>query len=258
MGRVKKELSGERFGSLVVLSFAEIRSGAYWVCRCDCGSLKEVRAAHLISGEISSCGCKRKQYEDISGKVYARLIVISESHYKKEEHFWNCQCICGKQIVVAGNSLRSGNTTSCGCYQSELVIKRCTKHGLCAGMRQKKYSSEYEKYLRQRPEYILRKNVSCQIRKGLKNNGFSKNKRSAWQKLPYTSEELKNHLESLFESWMTWGNYGSCWHIDHIIPQSSFPYKSMDDVSFQQCWALSNLRPLKAIDNLKKSNKCYL
>jgi hypothetical protein len=256
MGRVKKELTGQKFGKLLVISFVEVRSGAYWLCSCDCGSLKEVRSSHLISGEISSCGCNKKKYENLSGNQFGRLNVISESHYKNREHFWKCVCSCGKKIVVGGNWLRSGNTKSCGCYQAELTTKRSTKHGLCVNKRKRKYIPEYEKYLRQRPEYVLRKNISCQIRKGLKNNGSGKNKRSVWNFLPYTSEELKIHLESLMEPWMTWNNYGSCWHIDHIEPQSNFSYISMDDIDFQLCWSLSNLRPLKAIDNLKKSNKC--
>ena len=53
---------------------------------------------------------------------------------------------------------------------------------------------------------------------------------------------------------MSWDNYGE-WHIDHILPDSSFYYVSTEDDEFKKCWALSNLQPLWAIDNLKKSNK---
>jgi 5-methylcytosine-specific restriction endonuclease McrA len=79
--------------------------------------------------------------------------------------------------------------------------------------------------------------------------------------LPYTIQELKEHLEKQFESWMTWENHGcldptrDTWQIDHIIPHSSFHYETMDCEEFKKCWALENLRPLKAIDNLKKGNK---
>ena len=54
---------------------------------------------------------------------------------------------------------------------------------------------------------------------------------------------------------MSWENYGSYWHIDHIKPDSRFIYESVEDIEFKKCWALSNLQPLKAEDNLKKSNK---
>jgi 5-methylcytosine-specific restriction endonuclease McrA len=72
--------------------------------------------------------------------------------------------------------------------------------------------------------------------------------------MPYTPEQLKEHLESQFEDWMTWDNYGE-WHVDHIHPQSLLPYDSMDHPNFQKCWALENLQPLEARENIIKSNK---
>lgn len=52
---------------------------------------------------------------------------------------------------------------------------------------------------------------------------------------------------------MTWDNYGS-WHLDHVVPNASFNYASMDDQEFLSCWALSNLRPLWSEENLSKSD----
>ena len=46
--------------------------------------------------------------------------------------------------------------------------------------------------------------------------------------------------------------------IDHIRPDSSFDYKSVEDKEFQKCWALGNLRPLDAIKNIKKSSKIII
>ena len=40
------------------------------------------------------------------------------------------------------------------------------------------------------------------------------------------------------------------WNIDHIKPHSEFHYESMEDDSFKECWALSNLRPLSAKQNI--------
>jgi hypothetical protein len=40
------------------------------------------------------------------------------------------------------------------------------------------------------------------------------------------------------------------WQIDHIIPQSDLPYYSMEDENFKKCWALENLRPLSAKQNV--------
>lgn len=70
----------------------------------------------------------------------------------------------------------------------------------------------------------------------------------------YDVKELVKHIESKFESWMSWENYGK-WVIDHRFPKSYFNYKSTEDIGFKKCWALENLQPLEKIENIKKGNK---
>lgn len=113
------------------------------------------------------------------------------------------------------------------------------------------------KRLQRDPNFKLRRRVSSIIQLRLKNRSSSKNGRSTFDFLPYTLGELKQHLENQFQPDMTWQNYGQ-WHIDHIKPDSSFSYTSVEDKEFQECWALKNLQPLWAKDNLKKSNKIYV
>lgn len=80
-------------------------------------------------------------------------------------------------------------------------------------------------------------------------------KRRGWESLVgYTLEDLRCHLERLFLPGMTWQNMGH-WHIDHVRPVSSFNITNCDDLAFRECWSLSNLQPLWAVDNLKKYNK---
>lgn len=67
----------------------------------------------------------------------------------------------------------------------------------------------------------------------------------------YTLSDLMKHLERQFLPGMTWENM-SLWHIDHILPLASFSFESADSSEFRAAWALSNLRPLWAGDNLKK------
>jgi hypothetical protein len=77
----------------------------------------------------------------------------------------------------------------------------------------------------------------------------------SWRDLvPYSLSELMAHLERQFLPGMTWENCGR-WHIDHKIPRKFFQAQSADDPAFQQVWALSNLQPLWAIDNIRKSAK---
>jgi hypothetical protein len=113
------------------------------------------------------------------------------------------------------------------------------------------------------PVFKIRCSVSKTIWRMLKIQNSSKGRKSSLQYLSYTIDELKAHLESLFEPWMTWENWGIYnakswddndpttwkWNIDHIIPQSDLPYTTMTDENFQKCWDLSNLRPLSAKQN---------
>lgn len=62
---------------------------------------------------------------------------------------------------------------------------------------------------------------------------------------------LKEHLESQFKPGMSWENYGD-WHVDHIRPCSSFDLTKNEEQ--QKCFHYSNLQPLWAHENLKKSN----
>lgn len=81
-----------------------------------------------------------------------------------------------------------------------------------------------------------------------------KQARSTESLIGYTFKELRSHLEKQFLRGMTWDNYGE-WHVDHIIPLSTFHIQSHDDPNLKAAWAMSNLRPLWATDNLKKSAK---
>jgi hypothetical protein len=110
----------------------------------------------------------------------------------------------------------------------------------------------------------VRNAVYCAIlRADSKKNG------SILKYLPYSIDDLKAHLESLFEPWMSWDNWGVydsetwddndpttwTWQIDHIIPQSALIYDSMEHPNFQKCWALDNLRPYSAKDNIIECNR---
>ena len=60
--RKKLDLTGRRFGKLVVLGPAEHISGhTAWLCQCDCGNQVMVRTDRLCSGHTASCGCSNGQ-----------------------------------------------------------------------------------------------------------------------------------------------------------------------------------------------------
>lgn len=93
--------------------------------------------------------------------------------------------------------------------------------------RLKEYKTEYER-LRKQSDLIYK--LSCNIRNliriSLKNKGYSK-KSKTYEIIGVTFEEFKTHIESQWEGWMNWDNYGRYnseenygWDLDHIIPLS--------------------------------------
>jgi hypothetical protein len=94
-------------------------------------------------------------------------------------------------------------------------------------------------------------NIRCGIARSLKG---CKGRRHWEDLVGYNIDSLKTHLERHFLSGMTWDNMGE-WHIDHKIPITAFNFEKPEDIDFKRCWALKNLRPMWAADNIRKSNK---
>ena len=51
------DLTGQRFGRVVVLHYIPKSNPTSWICRCDCGKKKAIRGDGLRSGSTHSCGC---------------------------------------------------------------------------------------------------------------------------------------------------------------------------------------------------------
>ena len=82
-------------------------------------------------------------------------------------------------------------------------------------------------------------------------------KSNIWTHFNFTIDEFRERFEFLFNKGMKWENIG-LWHIDHIKPKASFNQEQLTDSTsedFKKCWALENLQPLWARDNLKKGSK---
>ena len=63
MGQLLKELSGPRFGHLLVNRYLfTARNGSKWECLCDCGELTVVSGPDLRNGHTRSCGHLRKTH----------------------------------------------------------------------------------------------------------------------------------------------------------------------------------------------------
>lgn len=101
----------------------------YWICKCDCGTIKSIISCDLKSGKTKSCGCFQKEQTskakkiNLFGKKFGKLTVIKEVPSIREKSgqirtAWLCKCECGNEVIVKTINLQSGDTKSCGCIYS--------------------------------------------------------------------------------------------------------------------------------------------
>src|SRR5688572_1637668 len=183
---------------------------------------------HTKSGRQSSCKiCKKYQNEELSRK-YAR----QETREIKE-----------KKV--------------CGCCKNEKKVLEFTKNisrrdgfgNLC-----KKCQNEYIKTRRRNdPEFKLLTNLRVRLYDALKGKSKSQTTR---QLIGVDFETFSKWIEFQFEEGMVLQNYGSAWHIDHVLPISSF--NLLDEEELHKAMNWKNLRPLPPVKNIKKSNKIDL
>lgn len=89
--------------------------------------LFEARIGNISSGNTTSCGCQQKEkvhqirFNDLTGQIFGKLTVLGDSgeRDKNGNVYWTCQCSCENHTIikVIGQSLKTGNTKSCGCIK---------------------------------------------------------------------------------------------------------------------------------------------
>ncbi len=64
---------------------------------------------------------------DLSGQTFGRWHVSDEVRPGQGGPYWKCRCVCGTIKFVVGRTLVSGESTSCGCFRSEVFKRRVRK-----------------------------------------------------------------------------------------------------------------------------------
>lgn len=154
------DLKGQRFGRLIVIERHGVGGGkskySTWLCKCDCGNLVVRTSKNLRAGYNSGCDLCRRTREDLTGKRFGMLTVISKSCNRNKNVYWNCQCDCGNAIEVKTAELNRGTTISCGCYSKKRFVEENTKHNksntrlykIWYGMKRRCYDKRMKSYKR--------------------------------------------------------------------------------------------------------------
>ena len=127
------DLTGQRFGRLLVLERGKKNHKNKWKCICDCGNVTYVTTRNLRKGQTQSCGCLQRERAveanefHLEGKHFGQLTVLhrindANSHdYKK----WLCLCSCGRKVSILTSELTSGMRFCCThCSRSRSLGER--------------------------------------------------------------------------------------------------------------------------------------
>jgi tRNA(Ile2) C34 agmatinyltransferase TiaS len=136
------DMTGEKIGYWTVIKRSKKlveNGGAVWLCKCVCGRVKHMEGSYLRSGHSKSCGCyfsrlnrEGRYFIDLAGKRFGKWTVLfrNPTTGKKTSAYWLCKCDCGTVKTVSSQSLRTGDTKSCGCssrdkYKNKPLCPRC-------------------------------------------------------------------------------------------------------------------------------------
>jgi hypothetical protein len=258
-----------------------------------------VHSTNRLAGQCKGCSGKGKpssiieengtKYQICSGKCGLKL-ELNEDNFNRENQSktgFRKDCkICRKdgslsyyqknkdRILVQKQEYYEEN-------KEELSIKNAiyyTEHREENLIKSKEYDAKPENKLKRNkrsnirrkerrqndPAYRLMNNVSRLVNFMLNSQGSSKMGESCKNYLPFTKEQLEEHVEAQFKlpgnEWMNWDNQGVYnpktwddnnsstwfWHLDHIVSQARLKYDSMKHPNFKKCWSLDNLRPYSA------------
>ena len=118
---MKHQLENTKFGDYTITKYL---GKSTWEAVCDkCGFVRTYKTHNLIHTDYNNnpgqCTCTASGIE--IGQKFGRLIVLNRDlgEHAQRRVYWNCLCECGNTIAVAGKSLKSGNTRSCGCLNNE-------------------------------------------------------------------------------------------------------------------------------------------
>jgi len=121
---------GKQFGRWTVLSKTTRKTKSnnlYYLCQCQCGTIREVLRFTLTSGKSISCGCyqkelaSKKNLKDLMGQQFGEWIVIGRGKRKSKSGsvYWLCKCNCGTVREILTSGLTRGISKSCGCLGAD-------------------------------------------------------------------------------------------------------------------------------------------
>jgi hypothetical protein len=118
-----------------------------------------------------------------------------------------------------------------------------------------KYLAYYNNRRKYDPEFKISGNIRNRVRMAITRQDSSKFN-NTFELIGCSPSFLVGWLEHNFDSHMSWDNYGNYWHLDHVVPCSSFDLLVEEEQ--YKCFNWRNCQPMEATKNLSKNNKIQL
>jgi hypothetical protein len=137
-------------------------------CSCPAKTIRVVAGSSLSSGDSKSCGCLKRE---VTSRIFKKWPILppdsrwtilgearSDGRYKSLYHV-QCSCPAKTMRVVAGNSLSSGNSKSCGCLKREVTSRIFKKWPILPPDSRWTVLSKFENHEQKRSMYLVQ--CSC-------------------------------------------------------------------------------------------------
>lgn len=212
---------------------------------------KKLAAAHGASPGVISKFCQSigfdiiKPHEVIDQQPNPKHLSLEERAIKLMEEDRTSEL---KSIAKYDEQRHWGNHLAVSAWRSinNYYIKNPDRPVYMTDEEKKQSARDSRRKCRQDPINRMKENARKRSRKYIKTPGLS------WAGYGCTSDEYRAHMEKQFTKRMTWANYGTYWHDDHIRPVASFDWN--DPEQRRQCEHYTNKQPLEAKKNIAKSD----
>lgn len=274
------DLTNQKFNRWTAIKFDTIKGKKeYWICQCDCGTIKSVRKEHLIRGNTKSCGCWNSEVTANRNKANATHGMTNTKEFKawgsmlqrcynpnteNYPHYGGriipitvCERWLGSQGFInfytdlgpAPKGMSLDRIEVMGNYEPS-NCRWATPKQQANNRRISSKTVNIEEHQRRRN--LLISAVSRAIKQNFKDSYVEKY-------LGCTIPEFKQFIEAKFTEGMTWDNHGpnrvgqKLWQLDHIKACHEFDLSKEKDIHI--CFYYTNFQPLWWPDNQAKLKK---
>ena len=219
-----------------------------------------------------------KSCKTIKYKEYVKTKLTEQYKQNIDKKCSSCTIILNQENMVKNRPIcKPCYNTKCKEYKSknkDLISEKSKNYHeankeKCAEYYKDHYKKYKDTYMENNRKWREenRDDINAKANLRFKNDPIARLKRNARTRIAYALKSssyrslklidcdilfLKKWLEFNFTENMSFENYGSYWHVDHVIPCALFNLEHEEEI--RNCFRWTNLQPLEAHENMSKSD----